>query len=363
MPTYGTYSAPTLSGYGTAPRTTTISSTSTGGRNYSNTWQPGYVFDFNTGKFYDPNAAGSVTSGGGAGNLTGQSTTTGSAALGYKPLVPDPTATAANAIKGNLTNLTSATDLANQITNSMQANRIGQITNLYPQFNANTAQSGANISNWAQGRISDSTTNALSQAAAERGAMGGFGPVSPNSNAAFMRLIGQTSEGLQQQAISGQNALLSGLPTTTPTNPSSFMVSPDAQYNAQLLANIYAASPDPNAAYTLAAQNALSGLSQGQIAARPTGSGASAGTSNLNDLGWLDNLINRTSGSARPSVTTSAQQTYSAPVGDTLEGLGADYALYGSDPNNLFGGDYTGDMGYSTSPEEADWLAYAGGIY
>ena len=231
------------------------------------------------------------------------------------------------AMAGQAGSLPAAQAIANQINAANQAAAVKQITDLYPQFTSNTAQLGANIADWAAGNLSQSTTNAIIRAMAERGVAGGFGADSPATNAALMSLIGKTSEALQQQGLTGQNTLISGLPKAPLTSAEGFMLSPNTilsgtlgqmgtpttvaslglnpanifgnLYNAQLQAALYRAAPDPAAAYNLAKANLTEGLTAGgRAGAGPyAGTPTTGGTSSPEILKFLQDLINRTSGS------------------------------------------------------------------
>lgn len=276
----------------------------------------------------------------------------------------------ASALANNLQNLPATESLAGQINAFNQAQAVKQISDLYPQFGANTAQLGADVADWAAGRLSDSTVNALTRAAMERGVAGGFGPDSASTNAALMALIGKTSEALQQQGLTGQNTLLSGIPRApladmtsfmlspsavlgqmgssalpvadfnvspnailqtmgSPSLLTNYMVSPDAIYNAQQQANLYAAAPNPADAYNLAMGNAGRGLGAGFNAARGPYAGVptTGGTSSPEILKMLQDLMQR------PFATTPATQTATAPA-STINY--SDYAMPGMDVGGEF---------------------------
>ena len=63
------------------------------------------------------------------------------------------------------------------------------------------APTTADILDQLAGKVSSGTTNTLADYGAQRGAGGGFGVDSPNSNAATMRALGLTAEGQVQQGI------------------------------------------------------------------------------------------------------------------------------------------------------------------
>lgn len=234
-------------------------------------------------------------------SATGAKPATYNPAVGGIPQVPDPLAEIQKAIGAYTANLPTLQGVANTTNAANQAALVKQITDLYPQFGANVNQMGMNIGNWAAGNISDSTRRMLSQSMAERGAAGGFGPDAGATNAALMAVLGKTSEGLQSQAINAQNALLSGIPRTSLTDATKLMPSPGDLLKgiteADLLANIYAAAPNPADAYNLAKADALSGLRLGQSRATGPFAGTPGGDSSATQQ-LLDMLVKRGTGSA-----------------------------------------------------------------
>lgn len=257
------------------------------------------------------------------GTITGTAPSTYNPAVGGIPSVPDPLKAIQEAITGYTTNYNALQALANQQTAANQAAALKQITDLYPQFKGNTAQLGADIADWASGRISGSTVNELTRRMGERGIAGGFGPNAPATNAALMSLLGKTSEGLQQAGLTGQNTLLAGLPRTAPTSVESFGLTPGNifgnLYNAQLQAALYRAAPDPASAYNLAMSNALKGLGAGGAAGRGpyAGTPTTGSTSSPEILKLLQDLINRGSGTSTGSQTSAYYAQPSAATYDT----------------------------------------------
>lgn len=242
------------------------------------------------------NGSGTSTSPTSAGSLTGTTTTQGSEASGYRPVVPDPTTSAATALYGNAVNLPNIEGVAQAINLFNQSELQNQIASLYPQFKGTVNQLGQNISEGAAGNISTSTKNLLGQAMAERGAAGGQGVSSPNTNAALMALMGKTSEGIQSQALTDYSKLLSSLPLVQGYDVTSMFTSPETQYNSQLLSNIYAASANPAAAYSQAKSDATSGLNAGLGTAGGGVTMLGGGGSGSGD--FLSSLVNRSTGGA-----------------------------------------------------------------
>lgn len=89
-------------------------------------------------------------------------------------------------------------------------NNMSPLTQYSPTYNPNTPGASASplqapttqdILDQLAGKVSSGTINELADYGAQRGAGGGFGVDSPNSNASVMRALGLTSEGLVQQGI------------------------------------------------------------------------------------------------------------------------------------------------------------------
>lgn len=140
------------------------------------------------------------------GGRTGASTPTGAAS----------TTSAYNLGKTSTGNVQSISDLVNSINRSAQtaANqaRIPGATGL-------EAKSSANIGEELAGQVPADVTNLLAQQAAERG-FGGGTPGGPNTNAAYLRLLGLTSIGQEksgQQDLTGAYARNPAAPLFDPT--------------------------------------------------------------------------------------------------------------------------------------------------
>ena len=166
-------------------------------------------------------------------------------AYGLVPQVPDPNASAAAAITGDLANLPSLESLAGQTNafNTQQAIN-PYIANL-PGYSQMVAQSSGNIGSLLQGQIPPDVLNLLSQQGAERGIATGLAG-SPNANAATMRALGLTSLGLQQQGEGELTNAIGRTPVPQLFNTAQFMTTPGDEQAAQMQANIYAAAPNPN---------------------------------------------------------------------------------------------------------------------
>lgn len=74
------------------------------------------------------------------------------------------------------------------------------------------------------GQVPDDVVNQIIQTASERGIMGGFGSGSQNMNAALLRVLGQTSTGIQQQGMQNLSQSIADTPVPELFNPMSLYV-------------------------------------------------------------------------------------------------------------------------------------------
>jgi len=183
-------------------------------------------------------AAGSV---GGGGNLTG-SAYDFSGAYGGKPNVPDPVAMAKLASEGNLGNMGSYSKVAEGVNALNYSEMMKQILAGNPNYASNLATSSANISDWLAGNATDTTKARMAQEAAERGVSRG----GVLTDADYLRGLGLTAEELQGQGEKARLAMLAGTPRTDLFDVSKMFLSPNDTWNAQLYANLIAASPIPS---------------------------------------------------------------------------------------------------------------------
>jgi hypothetical protein len=123
-------------------------------------------------------------------------------------------------------------------------------------------QSSGNILSQLQGQVPKDVANQIAQMAAERGV--GTGSIgSPDANTALLRSLGLTSLGLEQQGEQNLTGAIARTPTGQQFNPQQFLVTPGQQQEAQYLANLYSAAPDPAAAANAALRNAKQGFQTG----------------------------------------------------------------------------------------------------
>ena len=215
-------------------------------------------------------------------------------------------------------------------------------TNAYPQLSAilgSGYQVGldkemANIQAQLSGQVPQDVINVLGQQGAERGiAMGS--PGAPNANAAYLRALGLTSIGQQQQGLQNLSSVIQQVPiqpTQTGTQTT----------DLSLLKAQYAAAPDPRLAAEQALRNAQTGIaagrgSVGMPAASPTSAPAYQGGAIADpamESYWA--LLNRAN--AAPGYNPSQDYMNSLYAG--LPGMGAGgendpvwESLFGYDPS------------------------------
>lgn len=192
-------------------------------------------------------AGGFNTSGGGAATLPAGPVNYYNPAYGGIPTVPSPTATAAAANAGNAANLGSLENTAANLNTFNQGQLLGQYNMAIPNYAALTQTASGNAMQQLEGQVPQDVISQLLTGAAERGITGGV-PGSPNSNAAYLRALGLTSIGQQQQGMANLHQLTAGAPIAQPFNPASMFVTPEQEQEAQMAANLYASAPQPEAA-------------------------------------------------------------------------------------------------------------------
>lgn len=190
---------------------------------------------------------GGARRGGSAGTLTGANPTGYSPGFGGIPQVPDPGATAANAVSSNLSNLPSILQLAGGVnTFNTQAMQHALETGL-PDYRNLITQSSENIGQELKGDLPQDVINLIGQQAAERGIATGS-PGSPNANAAYLRALGLTSLDMMGRGESALTTAIGRTPMPNLFNIPSQLISPDQVQEAQMAANLYRSAPIPSAA-------------------------------------------------------------------------------------------------------------------
>lgn len=229
---------------------------------------------------------------GAPGSLPGATPQSGTGAFGLVPTVPNPIDTQGSAISGNLGNLGSLYGLTGSLNTEIAKQAALPFQLNLPNYGEMTTQSSGNILSLLKGQVPQDVAAQLQQMAAERGiSTGSIG--SPDSNTALLRALGLTSLGLQQQGEGELSAAISRTPTGQQFNPSQFLVTPQQQQEAQYMANLYAAAPDPSMAGGAALGAARSGLRTGLStgAGYHPGGGSVPGTTDslgfpISETGW-----------------------------------------------------------------------------
>lgn len=180
----------------------------------------------------------SPTFGGGIGGWLGD-------VYGSKYGIPNPTATAGNAISGNLGNLAGIYGLSVGADQASAAGAASQYQLNLPDYTGMLNSATTNVGQELQGQLPADVQSQIQTAAAERGVAGGGGANSPNTNAAYLQALGLTSLGMTQTGMQGFDQLYKDTPTGPMFDPSSMFVTPEQQQAAQLAANQMAAAPDP----------------------------------------------------------------------------------------------------------------------
>jgi len=198
---------------------------------------------------------------GGAAGLPGTAPQSGTG-LGLVPTVPSPIGTQGEAISGNMGNLASLYGLTGSLnTNIAQQAALPFQLNL-PNYGAMTGESSNNILSQLKGQVPSDVVNQLAQLSAERGVANGISG-SPDANTALLAALGKTSMGLQQQGEQNLTAAMQRTPTGQQFNPASFLVNPAQMQDAQYMASLYAAAPNPNDVASAGISAAKSGLGAG----------------------------------------------------------------------------------------------------
>lgn len=203
-------------------------------------------------------------------NLPGATPFNYSSAYGGIPQVPNPAATQAGSIGGNIGNLSNLGNLATTLNTQIAGNAVLPYQLNLPQYGQNLGQAAQNTGSLLKGQIPTDVMSLINQQGAERGVATGS-PGSPNANAAILRALGLTSLGLQQQGLGNFQSLVGMTPTGQQFNPASFLTSPTDQQTAQYLANLLSAAPIPSAAAQANIGSLLSGLGRGGGNVNPLG--------------------------------------------------------------------------------------------
>lgn len=195
--------------------------------------------------------------------LAGAGTQAGAGAYGAVPTMPSPSQTQAQALSGNLNQMAQIQRIMQAINEQSAQSAMYPLTLNLPNYQNAMGQAMGNVQQNLAGAIPGDVWSQMQQAAAERGvAMGS--PTSPNANSALLRALGLTSLGLQQQGQQNLTNLMAAVPRGTLFDPSQLLVTPAQQQEAQYMANVLAAAPNPAAAAAAEQAAIQAGMSAGQ---------------------------------------------------------------------------------------------------
>ena len=169
------------------------------------------------------------------------------------PQLPNPVATAGQAVSGDLGNLNQLLALLGGIDTSQESQLLSNISAAIPNYSALVGAESGNTAQELAGKVPQDVINQIAQGAAERGISTGS-PGSNNSNAAYLRALGLTSIGQQQTGAQNLATMATTAPMAPLFNPSSFLVTPEQQQSAAAAQSIYNAAPIPAAAAAKAMQ-------------------------------------------------------------------------------------------------------------
>lgn len=170
------------------------------------------------------------------------------------PTVPSPVSTQGEAIVGDIGQLGNLYNLSRGVSQAAAGGARTQYEQNLPLYSPLTERGSANIMGNLRGEVSPDVINLLSRQAAERGV--GFGPNSPNANAAFLSALGQTSMGRQDLGQQQLTQAIGRTPVGPMFNPASMLINPQQVQDAAMFASTLAAAPDPAAA-AAAGRNAV----------------------------------------------------------------------------------------------------------
>ena len=273
---------------------------------------------------------GGGVGGGGAGSLVGAPPSNWEAAYGGRPRVPNPVATGAAALGGNIGNLGSIYQITGGINDASQSQMLENLARGLPNYQALTAQSSANIGSNLRGQLPGDVLDQILQGAAERGIITGT-MGSQNADAAMLRALGLTSLDLTRLGEEQLTGAIGRTPQAPLLDPSRLLITPQDQQEAQMAANLYASAPNPGDAARAARSAARSGFRSGlgSVGGAPV---ISAGPSSAGQWGsWTD----------RPSWESQIPmpQSYGMPGTAPADTGSANFGLGGG---TSWGGGYGG---------------------
>lgn len=167
---------------------------------------------------------------------------------GGVPGVPNPGATAGSAVMANLNNLPNIAALTTGLDTSSGAGVMAALEQEIPGIRPSIGAATSNINELLSGAVPQDVINQIAQGSAEIGAGQGMGPMSPFSNANYLRALGLTSLGMKEKGASELNALMGSVPRAPSFDPSTMTVTPRDQQEAEYMAQLLANAPVPAAA-------------------------------------------------------------------------------------------------------------------
>jgi hypothetical protein len=268
----------------------------------------------------------------------------------------DPQGAQAGAIGGNLSQLSNLYQLATGMGSASGAGASANLNTALPgASNALGQELGVAESDLA-GQISPSTLANLEQVSAERGvSTGDIG--SPNSNAALMSLLGNTTEQLQQTGVQDLTSAINSAPVGPQFDPSSMNVTPALDISALQTNSANAAQPNGSAAAAADMAALQAGLAAGKGPAKvgvlPTGTTGGTGANPAAGIGGSglsqsDQFMNSPWASDTPNMVGYGPQGQPQPAGTTATG-GYQEPTYGGIPT----GDTVGGTSMDPTGNEA----------
>jgi hypothetical protein len=223
--------------------------------------------------------------GGTVASLSGANTQSGAGPYGGVPEVPSPGATQATALGQNVNQLDQIRSIMQQINEQSAQSAMSSMTLNLPGYQGAMGQAMGNVQSYLGGQVPQDVISLMQQQAAERGVSTGMPGASIN-NAAYLRALGLTSLGLQQQGQQNLTNLMGAVPRGTLMDPSSLMVTPAEQQQWQYLANTLKAAPNPAQAAAAEMAAVQAGLGSGQSRGLGGGGGSIVAGGGGGGLPW-----------------------------------------------------------------------------
>lgn len=183
-------------------------------------------------------------------------------AYGGIPQVPSYTDTTRQALDAFTQNQQTIQSLTDQLNAFNLAQQTRQFEAGFPGYQGAAAQSASNIGSMLRGQVPKDVQDLLQQQAAERGISLGI-PGSQMQDYNFLRSLGLTSLGMQQQGEQELTGALARMPRVGLFDPTRYMVTPEQAQQAQWQANLMNAAPIPAAAAAANMAAAQTGLRGG----------------------------------------------------------------------------------------------------